>query len=81
VWKREGVKDINMSGRDMVKLVYVAKLLRFPKKTKVQLGLERDMWCHFHRKDGHGKDKCYTLRKQLEQLIMEGLLEAFFKRE
>ena len=41
----------------------------------------RNKYCHFHRDHGHDTDECFDLKQQIENLIRQGTLRNFLRRD
>jgi len=58
-----------------VKDVNTTRLLRFLEKAAKNMGRNSRAWCCFHKTYGHDTEQCYTLARQIEDLIQRGLLQ------
>ena len=41
----------------------------------------RNKYCHFHRDHGHNTDECFDLKQQIKNLIKQGKLRNFLRRD
>ncbi|XP_065634648.1 uncharacterized protein LOC136069739 [Quercus suber] len=56
--------------------------LKWPEKMKADPNkCNRNKYCHFHRDHGHDTDECFDLKQQIENLIRQGKLRNFLRRD
>ena len=56
--------------------------LKWPEKMKGDPNKRnRNKYCHFHRDHGHDTDECFDLKQQIENLIRQGKLRNFLRRD
>ena len=56
--------------------------LKWPEKMKGGPNkCNRNKYCHFHGDHGHDMDKCFNLKRQIENLIRQGKLRNFLGRD
>ena len=56
--------------------------LKWQEKMKGDLNKRnRNKYCHFQRDHGHDTDECYDLKQQIENLIKQGKLRNFLRRD
>ena len=56
--------------------------LKWPKKMKGDLNkCNRNKYCRFHRDHRHDTDECFDLKQQIENLIRQGKLRNFLRRD
>ena len=56
--------------------------LKWPKKMKGDPNkCNKNKYCRFHRDHGHDIDECYDLKQQIENLIRQGNLRHFVRRD
>ena len=56
--------------------------LKWPEKMKRDRNKRnRNKYCRFHRDHGHDTDECFDLKQQIENLIRQGKLRNFLRRD
>jgi len=70
-----------ISQRDIVKDVNTTRLLRFPEKATMNMGKNSSAWCCFHKACGHDTERCYTLARQIDDLMQRGMLQIAGMKE
>ena len=56
--------------------------LKWPEKMKGDPNKRnRNKYCRFHRDHGHDTDECFDLKQQIENLIRQGKLRGFLRRD
>uniref|UniRef100_A0A2N9GG66 RNase H type-1 domain-containing protein n=1 Tax=Fagus sylvatica TaxID=28930 RepID=A0A2N9GG66_FAGSY len=61
--------------RDDPTLKWPGKLMTNPDRKA------KDKYCHFHKDHGHSTENCYDLKRQIEELIKQGELQRFVKKD
>ena len=64
-----------MQIKDNPSLKWLEKMKGDPNKRN------RNKYCRFHKDHGHDMDKCYDLKQQIENLIRQGKLRNFLRRD
>ena len=56
--------------------------LKWPEKMKGDPNkCNRNKYCCFHKDHGHDTDECFDLKQQIENLIRQGKLRNFLRRD
>ena len=67
--------QVLMQIKDDPSLKWLEKMKGDPNKRN------KNKYCHFHRDHGHDMDECYDLKQQIENLIRQGKLRNFLRRD
>jgi len=70
-----------VSYKELIGIPAVAEKLRFPQKADRNLGGRKDIWCKFHKRFGHGIERCMALSYQLAELLKDGFLKEYLEVE
>ena len=69
------LEQVVMQIKDDPSLKWLEKMKGDPNKRNM------NKYCHFHRDHGHDTDECFDLKQQIENLIMQGKLRNFLRRD
>ena len=71
--------QFRVSYKELLSMPRVVDQLKFPQKTDLNLGSQKDVWCDFHKSFGHNVERCITLGHQLASLVKEGFLKEYLE--